>query len=270
MPGSEVRLAFVGDVMLGRLVNDLLKDVSAEYPWGDTMPKFHECDWRACNLECSISDRGTPWMRTEKAFHFRSDAKNVAVLQAAGIDAVSLANNHALDFEEEALFETIDLLDHAGIRHAGAGRNFEAATTMTLSEVKGIQVGMLAFTDNQPEWEASAHRTGVFYLPIDPDDERAVLLLDKVRAARTEVDLLIVSAHWGPNWGYEPLTAHVRFGHLLVDAGADIIFGHSGHVFQGIEFFRGPPIIYCPATSSTTMPSMKSNAMMNRSFSRLR
>ena len=81
----DLKLVFVGDVMLGRLVNDALERVSAEYPWGDTTAIFRQADWRACNLECVISDRGTPWGMTPKEFHFRSDGKNVAVLKAAGI-----------------------------------------------------------------------------------------------------------------------------------------------------------------------------------------
>jgi len=245
MPNPGIQLTLVGDVMLGRMVNDILREVSPEYPWGDTRSRFLESDWRACNLECAVSNRGTPWMRTQKAFHFRSDAKNVAVLQAAKIDAVSLANNHALDFEEDALFETVEILDRTGIRHTGAGPSLDTAIRPAMSEVKGIKIAMVAFTDNQPEWEAGTDRAGVFYLPIDATDARALLLFDTVRMTRKQADLLIVSAHWGPNWGYEPLAGHVRFGHLLIDAGADLIFGHSGHVFQGVEFYRGRPIIYC-------------------------
>ncbi len=231
--------------MLGRLVNDLLRELPAEYPWGDTKPIFQSSDWRACNLECAISDRSTPWSRTEKAFFFRTDAKNMAVLQAAGIDAVSLANNHVLDFEQDAMFDTIKILDHAAIQHAGAGSDLEAAARPAVSQVKGVRIGLIAFTDNQPEWEAAAERPGIFYIPIDATDDRARLLFATIRAARTQTDLLIVSAHWGPNWGYEPPAGHVRFGHQLVDAGADLIFGHSGHVFRGIEIYRSRPIVYC-------------------------
>jgi poly-gamma-glutamate capsule biosynthesis protein CapA/YwtB (metallophosphatase superfamily) len=231
--------------MLGRLVNHLLREVPPEYPWGDTKPLFRNCDWRMCNLECAISDRSTPWARTEKAFHFASDAKNVAVLQAAQIDAVSLANNHVLDFDYEGMFETLAVLDRVGVKHAGAGRDLDAAIKPAISEIKGTKIGVIAFTDNQPEWEAAADHPGIFYLPIDASDERACLLLDTISRVRKNVELLIVSGHWGPNWGYEPLAAHVKFGHLLIDAGADIIFGHSGHVFRGIELYRGRPIIYC-------------------------
>ena len=115
-------LLLVGDVMLGRLVNEVLKVEPPAYPWGDTLPLFQQANVRLCNLECVISDGGTPWSATPKIFHFRSDAKNVAVLQAAHIDAVSLANNHILDFDVEGLLEMRHHLEHAGIHAAGAGR----------------------------------------------------------------------------------------------------------------------------------------------------
>src|SRR4030088_119816 len=108
-------LLLVGDVMLGRLVNQKLKHESPEYPWGDTLSLFSTADVRMCNLECVISDRGRPWSATPKMFHFRSDAKNVAVLKTAAIDVVSIANNHVLDFEYDAMFEMLTLLDQARI-----------------------------------------------------------------------------------------------------------------------------------------------------------
>ncbi|HZO82479.1 MAG TPA: CapA family protein [Candidatus Binataceae bacterium] len=242
---AALRLVFVGDVMLGRMVNDLLRRVAPEYPWGDAMALLHNADLRICNLECVIADHGRPWSRTPKAFHFRSDAKNVAVLTAAGIDAVSIANNHVLDFEYDAMREMLELLDHAGIQRAGAGACLDEARRPAICTVKGATVALFALTDNEPQWEAGPHSPGVLWMPIDVNDERAARLFAAVRETRPQTDLVVVSAHWGPNWGYEPLAAHVRFGHALIDAGADIVFGHSGHVFQGVELYKGRPIMYC-------------------------
>lgn len=242
---SRLRLVFVGDVMLGRGVNEFLQWAGADYPWGDTKTLFQAADWRACNLECVISDRGTPWARTPKAFHFRSDARNVAVLQAAAIDAVSLANNHTLDFEYAAMFEMLKLLDQAGIQRAGAGADIAEAARPAIRGVKGAAIGMIAFTDNEPQWEAGPRRPGVFYSPIDIADERARMLFETIRETRKRANLIVVSAHWGPNWGYQPLAGHIRFSHALIDAGTDIVFGHSGHVFQGVELYGGHPIMYC-------------------------
>ncbi|MDQ7827970.1 MAG: CapA family protein [Armatimonadota bacterium] len=240
-----IQLLFVGDVMLGRLVNDLLRRVPPDYPWGDTLDLVRTADVRCCNLECVIADRGRPWSATPKVFHFRSDGKNVQVLQVAGIDVVALANNHTFDFEADALLEMLDRLDRAGIAHAGAGRTLAEATRPAVVVRGGLRVGVLAFTDNEPDWEAGDDRPGVWYVPVTLEDPRAVHLLEVVARTKAEVDVLVVSAHWGPNWGYRPPPEHPPFARALVDAGADIIFGHSGHVVRGVEFYRGRPILYC-------------------------
>jgi len=245
--GNEKRplqLLLVGDCMLGRLVNEALLNTLPEYPWGDTLPIFRSADLRICNLECVISDRGEPWTAYPKAFHFRSSAKNIAVLKAAGMNAVSLANNHVLDYGYDALYQMLEILDRAGIAHSGAGTNLEEAACLAKICVRGKKVGLLAFTDNEPGWEATASRPGVFYVPTVLNDPRAQGLLKIVRSQWGSVDLLIVSAHWGSNWGYEPPREHIAFAHALIDAGADMIFGHSSHVFRGIELWKERLILY--------------------------
>lgn len=240
-----MKLLLVGDVMLGRQVNAMLADAPPELPWGDTLPLFQAADFRVCNLECVISDRGRPWSNPPKTFHFRSDAKNVAVLQAAGIDAVSIANNHTLDYEHDALGEMLKNLDAAGIGHAGAGMNLAEAARPAIRERAGLRIGLIAFSNNEPNWAATATTPGIWYVPIDPDDERAIHLFERIRQAKETVDFLIVSAHWGPNWGRRPQPHHIPFAHALIDAGADLVFGHSGHVVQGVEIHENRPILYC-------------------------
>ena len=241
---KTLHLLLLGDCMIGRLVNEVLESQPPEYPWGDTLPLLHAADWRMCNLECVISDRGTPWSVYEKAFHFRSAAKNIAVLEKAQINAVTLANNHVLDYDYDALFETLGILDRAGIAHAGAGANLEAASRPATAVVHGTKLGLLAFSDNEPDWEATAEHAGMFYVPVDLNDPRAQHLLEIVHSVAKQVDLLIVSAHWGSNWGYAPPEEHVEFAHALVDAGAGLIFGHSSHVFRAIESYQERPIVY--------------------------
>jgi poly-gamma-glutamate capsule biosynthesis protein CapA/YwtB (metallophosphatase superfamily) len=241
----HMTLLFVGDVMLGRLVNEVLKQKSPAYPWGDTLSLFHTADVRICNLECVISDRGTPWSATPKVFHFRSDAKNIEALRVAHINAVSLANNHSLDFDYQGLFHTMRNLAAAGIQYAGAGTTIAEACAPALWETKGKKIGLIAFTDNEPAWEATEERPGIWYVPIDLKEKRAQQLLERVSQTKERVDFLIVSAHWGPNWGYAPPAEHVPFAHALIDAGADVLFGHSGHVIRGIEIYRDKPIMYC-------------------------
>jgi poly-gamma-glutamate synthesis protein (capsule biosynthesis protein) len=237
-------LLFVGDVMLGRLVNVVLQEKAPAYPWGDLLSLFQEVDVRFCNLECVLSDGGTPWSATPKVFHFRSDAKNIGTLKAAHIDAVSLANNHALDFAYEGLLHTMGNLAAAGIHYAGAGMTRALASEPAIWETKGKKLGLLAFTDNEPGWEATAEHPGIVYIPLELQDKRAQNLLALVSKTKAVVDFLVVSAHWGPNWGYLPPADHRPFAHALIDAGADVIFGHSCHVIRGIELYRGKPILY--------------------------
>ncbi len=239
-----MRLLFAGDVMLGRLVNGLLERRTPEYPWGDTLPVFKSADARFCNLECVISDHGEPWSQTPKYFHFRSDTKNVKVLKAAGIDAASIANNHTLDFEYEAAFEMLKVLDKEGISRAGAGHDYNEASAPAFLKVKDIVVAFIAFTDNEPVWAAYGSHPGIFFVPVDREDVRAKKLFELIKETKTRADIVIVAAHWGPNWGYRPAPEHIPFAHALVDSGADIVFGHSCHVFQGIEIYGGRPIIY--------------------------
>ena len=223
MKPSPLKLLFVGDVMLGRLVNEVLKGKPPAYPWGDTLSLLRDTDVRICNLECVLSDWGTPWSATPKVFHFRSDAKNVQTLTTAHIDAVSLANNHVLDFEYEGLFHMMNTLQEAGIHYAGAGATLREASAPAIWSVNGKTIGLLAFTDNEPAWSATDEQPGVWYVPIELHEKRAEQLFEVVRRTKEDVDILVVSAHWGPNWGYNPPAEHLPFARALIDAGADVI-----------------------------------------------
>lgn len=227
--------------MLGRLVNRHLATAAPEHPWGNTLTLLRSADALVANLECVIADRGEPW--PGKIFTFRSDLKNVAVLAAARVTAVSLANNHSLDYGPEALRDCIAALVGHGIRPAGAGASLEAARRPAEFRVRETRVACVAFTDNEPDWEAGP-APGVHYVPVDPRDPRFARLLTVIKEARRTNDLVIVAAHWGPNWGYAPPDEHVTAAHLFADAGADVVFGHSPHVVRGVEIYRGRPILY--------------------------
>ena len=237
-----MRIGLMGDVMLGRLVNERLRKEAPEYVWGDMLPLLALADFRLANLECVLADGGTPWPR--KAFHFRSDAKNVASLEAAAIDVVGLANNHTLDFGQAAFREMLPLLDAHGILHAGAGSNAAEARRPVISSCGGTSIGVIAATDNEPGWAATSEVPGVFYVPIDLAESLAKDLVQLVRETRPAVSILIVSLHWGGNWGEDVPPDHVALAHALIDAGADVVFGHSAHIFRGVEVYRGQPVIY--------------------------
>lgn len=238
----SIELAFMGDVMLGRLENEKLENRSPMYPWGDVLPILAETDVRFCNLESVISDMGKPV--ANKEFHFRTDIKNVDVLKVAGIDAVSLANNHVLDFGPDALLEMVDVLDKNEIGHAGAGENIDWAIKPAMLSARKQRIAFIAFTDNMPEWKANDSMPGIFYCPIDITSNEARVLFGVVEAARKEADIVIVSAHWGQNWSTEVPASHITFSHSLIDAGADIVYGHSPHVVRGIEIYNERPILY--------------------------
>src|SRR5918997_773806 len=140
-----ITIALTGDVMLGRGVNETLRGVRPEEPWGDTLPLLLSADLRIINLECAITEHKQPWSRTPKVFHFRADPVAIEVLRAARIDACSLANNHTLDFEEQGLLDTLDHPQAAGVRYAGAGGNLEEAARPVLLD-GGL--ALVAFTDN--------------------------------------------------------------------------------------------------------------------------
>jgi poly-gamma-glutamate capsule biosynthesis protein CapA/YwtB (metallophosphatase superfamily) len=244
-----ITLALMGDVMLGRKVAEVLNHtMRPEEPWGDVMPLLDAADLRIINLECAITDNEQPWTRTAKVFHFRAKPSAIETLRTARIDACSLANNHTLDFEEQGLLDTLEHLDAAGIRHAGAGPNQEEAADPAILTVPANhthRAALLAFTDNEPSFAAGTDRPGTNYLPVSlkPDVLRRVERA--VAAARgMGVDTVIFSNHWGPNMVQRPKKIFRRFAHAVIDRGVDIYYGHSAHVFQGVEIYRGKPIIY--------------------------
>jgi len=241
-------IALAGDVMLGRGVNQALSYMKPEEPWGDTLGLLAAADIRIINLECALSSHRRPWSRSYKVFHFRADPEAVRVLQAARIDLCSLANNHTLDFEEQGLLDTIHHLDAAGIRHAGAGRDLKEAAQPAIVEAgQGVlsKVALVAFTDNEPEFAAGSARPGTNYLPVALDSGTLSRAGAAIAAAREKgADVVVFSNHWGPNMVQRPPKEFREFARAVLDLGADIYYGQSAHVFQGIEIYRGRPILY--------------------------
>jgi poly-gamma-glutamate synthesis protein (capsule biosynthesis protein) len=244
MMGHPVTVAFVGDIMLGRLVNAQLRRNPPQYPWGDTIHCLHGADWRCANLECVLCSAAPAQGASQKIFRFRSDAANVAVLQSAGISALSLANNHVLDYGREAMCHMLELLGSGGIAHSGAGLTLREASKPAVSIVQGLKIGLLSFTDNEEDWHATPESPGIFYAPIERPDERTTALFNAVTNALEIVDFLVVAPHWGANWGSTPPPEHRVFARRLIDAGANLIFGHSPHVCRGIEIYKERPILY--------------------------
>jgi len=240
-----MKVTFGGDAMLGRLVAETMQTQGPDYPLEAVADVFRSADLGVVNLECAVTSNPARWAGP-KAFYFRADPTAAPALARAGIGAVSVANNHALDFGREGLVEMLELLAHEGIATFGAGRNRAEATRPALVPAGDLSVGFIGFTDHPAEFAADEYRAGVAYLDVLGDPEGS--LVEAVRALERSqasgADLTIVSLHWGPNFDGEPQPELVRFAHGLIDAGADMIFGHSAHELMGIEVYRGHPILY--------------------------
>lgn len=276
---STVSLFLAGDVMLGRGVDQILPHpcdpglheswarsaldyvrlaerrngpipfpVAFEYPWGDGLAELsrRRPDARLVNLETAVtvSDQAEP-----KGINYRMNPANLPALTRAGIQACVLANNHVLDWGAQGLLETLRALREARIGTVGAGANREqAARPLVLDVGAKARVLVIAFgstTSGIPSsWAASETRPGVNLLPEHPDLAVAQVK-SSVRGLRKPRDVLVVSVHWGGNWGYRIPPAERTLAHRLIDeAGADIVFGHSSHHPKATECYHGKLILY--------------------------
>jgi poly-gamma-glutamate capsule biosynthesis protein CapA/YwtB (metallophosphatase superfamily) len=241
-------LALMGDVMLGRMVNERLKHLQPEQVWGDVLPHLAQAHLRIVNLECALTSHQHPWTGSWKMFHFRADPEAVRVLQAAQIDACMLANNHILDFEVQGLYDTLHVLDAAGIRHAGAGASAGEAAAPAIIETSGTEpcrVALLSYTDNESGFAATAKQPGTNYLEISLDETTLARIANDIAQARAQgADLVVFSNHWGANFVERPSEKFRSFARRVIEFGADIYHGHSAHICQGIEIYQGKPILY--------------------------
>ncbi len=243
--GTLVTLALAGDTMLGRLVGDALaREPAGSFVAPEVVAAMHAADARVLNLECCISRRGRRWPDPDKPFFFRAPPEAVALLRLLRIDAVTLANNHALDHGRTALADTLAYLDAAGIAHVGAGGDLAAARRPVTLEVAGVRVAVLGVTDHPAGFAAGPHGGGVAY--ADLRREVPDWLLAAVGRAAGEADVVLVTPHWGPNLVTSP-TPHVRrSAAALLSAGATVVAGHSAHVFHGVGWRArpGPAVLY--------------------------
>jgi poly-gamma-glutamate synthesis protein (capsule biosynthesis protein) len=238
-------IAFIGDVMLGRGVDQLIGRNPPESFWGDVLPVLRAADAVVANLECAITAHRAPWNKTSKVFHFRARQEAVTVLRAANVRCVSLANNHTLDYQETGLLETLSALEAAGIQYAGAGPDLDAARAIAVIDAGGARLGVAAFTDNEPPFAAGPTRPGTSYLDIGGDPQAGQRVARAAATARDAgADLVVLSLHWGPNMVASPPPRFRDFARAAIDSSVDLVYGHSAHVFQGIEVHRQRPILY--------------------------
>ncbi len=241
----NLTIALAGDVMLGRGVDAVIARRGHAYPWGDMLPVLWEAGLFLVNLECAITDRTTRGRDGGlKPFYFRAHPSAAGTLRVARVDFASLANNHACDYGAEGLLDTVRVLDRAGIRHGGAGSNLASAERPAVLTANDHRVAVVACADFPPQWAAGPDVPGIHYLPVPaepPDFDRIARALAE---ARRHADLVILSIHWGPNMRDQPTLEFREFAHRMVGAGADIFWGHSAHVVQGVERLEGRLILY--------------------------
>ena len=239
---STITLAFTGDVMLGRAVDRVIAEKGFGHPWGNVLPRLKEVDLLLINLETTITSETIP--KESKRFYFRADPSVIETLEIGRVDFASVANNHILDFGPEGLKETLDVLDRADVAHAGAGIDLPSAERPVVLTVNGTRIGIVAYADYPPHWAAGPGSPGINYTPISTDPAEFAGVERALSALRQEADLVIFSIHWGPNWRARPTETFRQFARRVVEAGADIFWGHSAHVVQGVETHDGKLILY--------------------------
>jgi poly-gamma-glutamate synthesis protein (capsule biosynthesis protein) len=278
--GSELTLFLCGDVMTGRGIDQVLKHpvnprlyepyvksareyvtlaehangplpkpVEDAYIWGDALATLDRlgAGVRIVNLETSVTTSDSPW--PGKGIHYRMHPANVGCLTAARLDCCVLANNHVMDWGRSGLVETLATLHAAGIRSAGAGRDrAEAAAPAAIGIADKARV--LVFAYGMPSsgvpasWAATDTLAGINVLS-DLSSRTVAAIARNVNAHKRPGDVVVLSIHWGGNWGYGIDGAEQQFARRIVDtAGVDIVHGHSSHHPKGIEVHRDRLILY--------------------------
>lgn len=241
----KLHLMFGGDAMLGRLVGEAMLRDGPDYPLGALAPLLRGADLAIANLECALCEPTERWHGAPKAYYFRAPPCAGQALSDAGIGLLSLANNHILDYDAQGLLDTLRILDGQGIAHAGAGAGLDAALAPAVVERRGVRIGMAAFCDHQPDFAATPQRPGMAWLDLDDETAAAAAFAHALAPLRAQgVRWPILSLHWGPNMAGEPSAQQRRLARGAIDAGWKIVYGHSAHVFQGIELYQDCPILY--------------------------
>jgi poly-gamma-glutamate capsule biosynthesis protein CapA/YwtB (metallophosphatase superfamily) len=225
-----MKLALAGDTMLGRGVAEAIS-AGRTLVAPEVVAAAAEADLFLLNLECCISARGERWPDPHKPFFFRAPPQAAELLAVLGVDCVTLANNHALDFGYDALLDTREHLRAAGIDSLGAGADVGEARAPAVLSAAGARLGVVAFSDHPAEFAARPDRPGIAYADLRsgiPD-----WVLGAVR--EPDVELRLVTPHWGPNMVAEPRPMVRDAAAALVAAGATLVAGHSAHVFQGVD-----------------------------------
>lgn len=232
---GRLTIAAVGDVMLGGSMAATVRERGADYPFDRARAILTEADIAIGNLEAPFGTRGRAF---KKRFTFLVPPRHAPALRNAGFDAVSLANNHMMDYGPEPLAVTLGLLDSLGIGHSGAGLDAAQARRPALVERNGVTVAFLSYSRVHPlQFWAGRKKAGTA-----PADEAEVIA--DVIAAKKQASIVVASFHWGAELMDRPKEYQMRLAHAAIDAGADLVLGHHPHVLQGLELYKGKLIAY--------------------------
>ncbi|MGE8077700.1 CapA family protein [Peribacillus loiseleuriae] len=234
---KPITVTFTGDVLLDRSVGQLIKENGVDYPFMQVGETLRNADITAINLETSVSTRGTP---TDKQFTFRSDPKTLQGVVNAGVDVVSLANNHTLDYGMDALRDTFDHLKSYNIAYTGAGNNEEEAFSTYYKEVNGKKIAIIGMSRVLPEvsWAAKGDKPGI------ANAYQNEPMMTYVKKAAEQSDYLMVMIHWNRERQDYPESYAREMGKAFIDAGASAVIGSHSHSLMGIEEYKGCPIYY--------------------------
>jgi poly-gamma-glutamate capsule biosynthesis protein CapA/YwtB (metallophosphatase superfamily) len=252
----EVTLDAVGDVMPGWGVAALVNKPGPDAPFALIHPIFASADAVIGNLECPLSYRGKPTkakskaaLKARKEFLLRGPPEAATGIANAGFAAMSLANNHMMDFGPVAMRDTLSALRDAGIGTAGAGENSAQAWQPAYFERRGLKFALLSFSDVIPiGYAASAKRPGIAAgrstITGEIDKPYLTMLAASIKLARSQADVVIVFEHWGDEFVGRPSKEHVLEAHAAIDAGARLVIGAHPHVLGPIEAYHGGLIAY--------------------------
>lgn len=220
-------LAFGGDTLLTRRISP------ATDPFAGIRPPLADADLAIVNLETAVSTRGRAEVKT---FTFRSAPSFAGAIARAGIDVVSLANNHSLDFGLDALDDTVDNLARAGVAHVGAGRNLAEALAPAEFTIGATTVAVLGASQIIPSgaWPATGTRPGIASAGKHTINRETQQLLSAVRIAKRFNDVVVVVMHWGIEGNPCPSPVQQKLGRILVDAGATAVLGAHPHILQPV------------------------------------
>lgn len=256
-----VHLAAVGDVMLDRTLGNYISQGNLAYPFANVAPLFTAADITIANLECALGDVGTP---AAKSYTFRAPPAAAQSLALAGIDIVSLANNHGMDYGPEALLQGIDLLNQAGVVPIGGGPNDTAARAPHIRVVNGLRLAFLGYVNVPVEgrgfvtesWTATADAPGLAWAVPD-------LIRADVTAARAQADHVIVMLHSGYEYQAAPSPPQREAAEAAIEAGATLVIGHHAHILQGVAFKPQGVIVYGLGNFAFTIDGAPETVILN-------